>query len=304
MNELQTLVAKGRQLSRRGFYGRIHDACSSQELILAQELPYAAMAAAIPNSKENVNPQQPVTHVNLDSDLTRFMKDVKSELGSLRTAVLKMEAILTRLDTIQPPKEISKKEHAALANQINETGKKGSNYEPILLPTNYLSSDDSDQEESGVSYYARGAIRIPIFTYVGKASRRSLDRGDVLATSVVSRMHEMEYDCNSEDLEEQEDDSQAGSPSSTQEAATPGRSTRTRQATRVAAYNIPNPILPPSEEDTDGHVDRAKIALPATIVLRSCRSLQGLPPRLLAKASPNRRWTPRHCQLRSGQCAP
>ena len=83
VNELQALVAKGKQVPRRGFYSRIHDAFSAPELTITQEPPQAAMAATTssrpqgPNRKENVNPQQPAHYTKPDPDIIKFMKDVK-----------------------------------------------------------------------------------------------------------------------------------------------------------------------------------------------------------------------------------
>jgi hypothetical protein len=117
-----------------------------------------------------VNPQQPAHHAKPNPDIIKFMKDVKSELGALRSIVLKLEAALSKTDTTQPGKEKSKKLHASLARQKNVKGQKGSmtaeSGGPTVLPTTYLSSDESDQEEGEVhvANYARAAIQFPTFT--------------------------------------------------------------------------------------------------------------------------------------------
>ena len=59
----------------------------------------AAVTATAPRKqderKENANPQHTHAHITKsDPDIVKFMKDVKSELGALRTLVIKLEAML------------------------------------------------------------------------------------------------------------------------------------------------------------------------------------------------------------------
>jgi hypothetical protein len=79
------------------------------------------------SSKENANLQQPAHYTKPDpaSDIIKFMKDVKSELGALRSIVMKLEAALSKTDATQSGKEKSKKLHASLARQKKVKGQRG-----------------------------------------------------------------------------------------------------------------------------------------------------------------------------------
>jgi hypothetical protein len=95
-NELHDALGSGRHVSRRGFLGRLIGANPPMELAIPQDPPQVAMAAAMPPTptprpegarKENSDPHFPAQNAKAEPDDLDFMKDIKSELGTLHVAL-------------------------------------------------------------------------------------------------------------------------------------------------------------------------------------------------------------------------
>ena len=101
------------------------------ELTVQQEPVQVTIAAVpIPTSlpqctrKENANPQLPA-HNPKEPDFIKFMNDVKSELGALRTLLIILEALITRKRKPDDRKDKQGKAHAGLAQGKNRKAQKG-----------------------------------------------------------------------------------------------------------------------------------------------------------------------------------
>ena len=177
VNQLQDALGSGRQISRKGFFGRLTDAFPPLELSIdPPQVAMVAMQTTTPRPqgerKENANPQQAHAHTTkTDPDVVKFMKDVKSELGALRTLMLKMEALLTTRK--RKPDDRSGKQgkaHAAFAQGKNRKVQKGNAASAATqnMPALYMSSSESehDQEEVHFANYAQACDPFPTFARV------------------------------------------------------------------------------------------------------------------------------------------
>jgi hypothetical protein len=149
-------------VSRRGFFCRIVDAFPALELTVPQEPDQVAMAA-VPTPtprpqgarKENVNPQLPAHNPKTEPDFIKFMKDVKSELGALRTLLTKLEALITRKRKADDrPNDKQGKTHAGLAQGKNRKAQKGAAASTAtrLMPASYINSSASEESEEEVHF--------------------------------------------------------------------------------------------------------------------------------------------------------
>ncbi len=152
MNELQDALWSGRQVSRKGFFLRLQDAFLPMELSI--DPPQVAMAAAqttIPQTqgerKEHVHQQQTQAQLNkTDPDVVKFMKDVKAELGAIRTLILKLEAQL--MNTSKRKQDDHRAKHGNAAHGKTHKGQKGrAAVSAPVMPATYMSSSASEHEE-------------------------------------------------------------------------------------------------------------------------------------------------------------
>jgi hypothetical protein len=173
-NELHDALGSGRHVSRRGLFDRLIDAYPPMELAIPQDPPKVAMAAATTPTprpcKENSDPHYPAHNAKAEPDYLKFMKDIKSELGALHTASVKMEALLNRKRKPKDCKDKQAKAHAAIAHGKNHKAQKGTTASSVtqLLPSSYVNS--SGMEMSGKVCFANNALACDHYSNVSHAA--------------------------------------------------------------------------------------------------------------------------------------
>ena len=173
VNELQDALSSGRQVSRRGFFARLTDAFPPLELSLPQDAPQVAMVAAhAPNprqhrARKDSEPHYPAHNAKAEPDYHKFMKDIKAELGALRTAFGRLEALMNRKRKPDDRKDKQGKVHAGLAQGKNHKAQKGAAVQATRpIPSSYMGSSEEEQSDEEVHFanYARVCDPVPTFT--------------------------------------------------------------------------------------------------------------------------------------------
>ena len=171
VNELQDALGSGRHISRRGFFSRIVDAFPPLDIAIQHEQAQVAMAAATAPPprmqgarKENSDPQHAAHISRSDVDIQKFMKDIKAELGALRTLMLRFGAEQDRKR--KPDDRRAVKAHAAVVqDKKNRKAQKGTGAGSAQsLPTSYnLNSSEESEEEVHFAHYAQACDPFPTF---------------------------------------------------------------------------------------------------------------------------------------------
>jgi hypothetical protein len=116
--------------------------------------------------KENVNPQQAAHPSKHDSEFTKFMKDVKAELGAFRALLVKLEALVTKTRKTEDRTDKPGRANAACV-QDKLQAQKGVGAGPArVLPASYSSNTESEEEqEVHVASYAHLQAFDPVPTF-------------------------------------------------------------------------------------------------------------------------------------------